>query len=177
MSKLFDRLNFGVEWLFYKGRELFSPPEKKLREIGIQPGWSVMDFGCGIGSYSLVAAKLVGEKGTVYAIDIKPAAANYVKTLAAKKGLTKIQTIITDCDTGLASGVVDVVLLYDVFHDLEQPVKVMNELARVLKPGGILSFSDHHMKDNEILSKITAGGKYTLQRKGNLTYTFIHAGS
>ncbi|GAH20347.1 unnamed protein product, partial [marine sediment metagenome] len=47
------------------------------------------------------------------------------------------------------------------------------ELHRVLKQNGILSFSDHHMKENEIISKVTDKGLFKLLRKGERAYNFI----
>jgi ubiquinone/menaquinone biosynthesis C-methylase UbiE len=41
-----------------------------LLEIGINEGQSVLDFGCGSGTYSLPAAKLVGKKGRIYSVDV-----------------------------------------------------------------------------------------------------------
>jgi hypothetical protein len=42
-----------------------------------------------------------------------------------------------------------------------------------LKPDGILSLSDHHMKENEIESQVTNSGLFSLSRKGQRTYTFL----
>jgi len=50
---------------------------------------------------------------------------------------------------------------------------VLEELHRVLKPEGILSFSDHHMKESEILSRLTSGGLFRLWKKGKKTYSFL----
>ncbi len=66
----------------------------------------------------------------------------------------------------------DVVLLYDIFHMLEDPEGVLKELHRVLKTEGILSFSDHHMKEDKITSEVTAGGLFKLVKKGRKTYRF-----
>ncbi|MCK4637230.1 MAG: class I SAM-dependent methyltransferase, partial [Methanomicrobia archaeon] len=67
---------------------------------------------------------------------------------------------------------VDVVLLYDTFHVLSDPNGVLEELHRVLKPNGILSFSDHHMEENEIVSKVANRELFKLSRKGKRTYSF-----
>jgi ubiquinone/menaquinone biosynthesis C-methylase UbiE len=72
----------------------------------------------------------------------------------------------------LPSDVVDAVLLYDVFHDLTDQNCVLEELHRVLKPDGVLSFSDHHLKENEITSRVTNKGLFALARKGKRTYSF-----
>jgi len=86
--------------------------------------------------------------------------------------LTNIESICSDCATGLEESIMDVVLLYDTFHHLSNPDTVLKELHRVLKPDGILSFSDHHMKEDKILSQVTDKGLFKLSRKGKKTYSF-----
>jgi ubiquinone/menaquinone biosynthesis C-methylase UbiE len=54
---------------------------------------------------------------------------------------------------------------------------VLEELHRILKPNGILSFSDHHMKENEIISRVTNGGLFKILRKGKKTYGFLKQGA
>ena len=117
----------------------------------IKPNFSVLDFGCGSGSYSLIVSKLVGESGKVYALDIHPLAVKRVRDSAAKLGLTNIETICSDCATGLPDESMEVILLYDIFHMLSNSNNVLKELYRVLIQNGVLSFSDHHMKEGEIL--------------------------
>jgi ubiquinone/menaquinone biosynthesis C-methylase UbiE len=78
--------------------------------------------------------------------------------------------------SGLSDNSVDVVLLYDTFHDLYQPDDVLGELHRVLKSGGTLSFSDHHMKEKEILAKVTNTGMFKLSKKCKRTYSFLKIG-
>jgi ubiquinone/menaquinone biosynthesis C-methylase UbiE len=68
---------------------------------------------------------------------------------------------------------IDLVLLYDTFHSLSDPNKVLEELNRILKTGGILSFSDHHMKENEILTAIISGGFFKFFEDGKEIYNFI----
>jgi ubiquinone/menaquinone biosynthesis C-methylase UbiE len=167
--------NFGFKFMSFgfKFRDWRLPRVNILQEVGIKPGSHILDYGCGSGSYTIPAAQLVGESGKVYALDIHPLAVQRVQSVAAKKGLTNIETVLSDCATGLPDNSLDVVLLYDTFHDLDEPDKVLSELHRVLKPDGVLSFNDHHMKDeNEILSRITGTGLFTLLRKGEKVYNF-----
>nr|MDO8089972.1 class I SAM-dependent methyltransferase [Candidatus Sigynarchaeota archaeon] len=109
----------------------------------------------------------------VYALDINPLAVRRVQSIASKRKLTNVETICSDCRTGLPDNSVDVVLLYDTFHLLNNPNEVLEELHRVLKPEGILSFSDHHMKESEILSRVTNRGLFRLWKKGKKTYSFL----
>ena len=158
--------------LGYKFRDFFLPRMNVLKEVGIEPGFHVLDYGCGPGSYIAPLAKLVGESGKIYALDIHPLAIQMVQDIAARKGLRNIETIHSDCATGLENGVVDVVLLCDTYHDLADPDGVLEELHRILKPNCVLSFSDHHMKKDEILAQITKNNLFALSREGKSTYTF-----
>jgi ubiquinone/menaquinone biosynthesis C-methylase UbiE len=159
----------------FKLRDLFLPRKKVLGEVGIELGFHVLDYGCGPGGYVPAAAELVSESGRVYALDIQPLAIRSVESMASKRGLANVETILSDCRTGLPDSSVDVVLLYDTFHDLDEPGKVLEELHRVLKPGGILSFSDHHMKEDDIVQSLTNGKLFKLSGKGERTYTFLRA--
>jgi len=177
MDKPMSNFHFKLMSLSFAFRDIFSPPGNILKEVGIEPGFVILDYGCGTGSYSIPAAQLVGESGKVYALDIHPLAVQRVHKVASKKGLTNIETILSDCATGLPESCVDVVLLFDTLHDLGHPYEVLRELHRVLKPMGTYSISDHHMKEDAILSEVTSRGLFRLWRKGRRTYTFLKEGS
>ena len=169
--------DFKLMTLTYKFRDLFLPRMNILRESGIKPGSHVLDYGCGPGSYLTAAAELVGNSGKIYALDIHPLAIQMVQSIVIKKQLTNVETICSDCQTGLPDNSIDVVLLYDIFHDLSEPDKILEELHRVLKPmRGILSFSDHHMKEDEIVSKVTSSGLFKLSKTGERTFSFVKKG-
>ena len=168
-------LHFRLMTLSLLFRDIIHPPEAMLNEAGIKAGLHVLDFGCGTGSYALPAAQIVGITGRVYALDVHPLAIQRVQRLVVKKGLTNMQTILSDGMTNFPDAVIDVALCYDVFHELREPEKVLAELHRVLKPDGILSFSDHHLKEETIVSKVTAGARFKLSGKGKQTYTFVKA--
>jgi len=144
-----------------------------LKEVGIKPGFQVLDYGCGPGSYVMPLAELMGESGKIYALDIHPLAIQKVKKLITKKHLTNVETIHSDCKTGLPDNSIDVVLLYDILHELSNPDAVLEELHRILKPKGILSSRDHHWNENEIISEVTNKGLFQLLKKGEKTYSFL----
>jgi ubiquinone/menaquinone biosynthesis C-methylase UbiE len=165
----FRFMSFG-----YKFRDLRLPRRNILKEVEIKPGFQVLDYGCGPGGYITAAAQLVSESGKVYALDIQPLAIKQIQNMTTKQKLANIETILSDCATGLPDESIDVVLLYDTFHSLSEPDAVLAELHRVLKHGGILSFNDHHMKaETEIISRITGKGLFRLLRKGKLVYNFF----
>ncbi len=168
-----SKLYFKGMSLIFRIRDLISPRRDVLAEVGIKPGFYVLDYGCGPGGYISALAKLVGTSGRIYALDIHPLAIRAVQKIALRERMENLETIRSDRETGLPDNSLDVVLLYDVFHGLSNPNGVLEEIHRVLKPDGILSFSDHHIGEDEIISRVTETGLLRLSRKGNKTYSFL----
>jgi ubiquinone/menaquinone biosynthesis C-methylase UbiE len=173
MDKAESNVGFRLMALGYKFRDLRLPRINILKEVGIKAGFHVLDYGCGPGSYIVPLAELVGESGKVYALDVHPLAIHMVQNVASKKKLANVETILSGCETGLSDNSLDLVLLYDILHHLSDPNTILKELHRVLKPDGILSLSDHHMKEDEILCVVTNSGFFRLSRKGQRTYSFM----
>jgi ubiquinone/menaquinone biosynthesis C-methylase UbiE len=176
MSETVRALAFELTCVWFKVRDWFTPPEEVLSEAGIAQGAHVLDYGCGPGSHTIAAAHLVGREGHVYAADIDPLAVQRVRATATRKGLPNVTTMLTGCATGLESDSVDVALLYDTYHDLAQPEAVLSELERVLKPGGVLSFSDHHLRQEQIVARVTDGRLFKFSGEGRHTCTFVTEG-
>jgi ubiquinone/menaquinone biosynthesis C-methylase UbiE len=163
---------FHANTLMFKFRDFFFPRRKILEEAGIKPGFKILDYGCGSGSYIPDASELAGPSGKVYALDINPVAIEMVQSLASIRQLKNVETILTDYNTGLLGASVDVVFFYDTFHALKEPQLVMKEIHRILKPDGILSFRDRYLKEEEIMEGVTRKRLFKLKKKGKRTYTF-----
>lgn len=144
----------------------------KLEKIGIREGQTVLDFGCGPGSYTIPAAQIVGEKGKVYALDIHPLAIKAVDEKAKKKKLTNITAILSHRDTGLPDESVDVILLYDTIHHIKDKPALLKELHRVLERDGFLSVTDHHLKANEILEIVAGTSLFSLKERDKGLFNF-----
>ena len=176
MDKPMSKVGFKLMTLAFRIRDLLRPRLDVLKEAGIEPGFSILDYGCGPGSYIIPLTRLVGSSGEIYALDINPSAIKAIREIAARKAIANVKTIESDCDTGLPNNHVDVVLLYDTFHNLSRPDDVLRELHRVLKSGGTLSFSDHHMKEQDIIGRVTKTGWFKFSTKGKKTYSFSKVG-
>lgn len=168
-----SNIGFRIMAFGFKIRDFLKPRQKIVKEIGLKAGFQVLDYGCGPGGYILPVSRAIGASGKLYALDIYPLAIEMVKKITAKNMLGNVETVLSNSSIGIAAEALDAVLLYDVFHDLTNQSIVLKELHRVLKPTGVLSFSDHHLKKNEITSKVTSTGLFTLKSKGKYTYTFI----
>jgi ubiquinone/menaquinone biosynthesis C-methylase UbiE len=145
-------------------RDMFLRPKKILTKVeGIRNGVSILDYGCGPGSFTVAAAEMVGKNGTVFAADIHPLAIERVQQSALKKGFKNIKTILTADNTGLPDSSIDIVFLFYVLHDFHFPCKIIRELHRVLKSDGILIVIDHKLEDEEVnalLTKPTSAFKF-----------------
>lgn len=100
---------------------------------------SIVEFGSGYGTFTLAAAKRTS--GTVYAFDIKPNLVSLLQRKALDQGLENVKTNLRDFiaqGTRLPSESVDHAMVYNILH-IEDPVSLLKEAYRVLKPGGIVS--------------------------------------
>lgn len=160
----------------FRFRDWLRPPINILREVGVLPGMTVLDFGCGPGGFSLAAAHLVGASGQVYALDIHPLALSMVMKAAERKSLRNIHPIHGSYPEDLPDESMDVVLLYDVLHDLPETDSILRAIHRILKPNGMLSASDHHLGEAPLLSIITGSGLFRLAKCNVLTCQFTRIG-
>ncbi len=87
MDKLEPDLHFKLMALAFKLRDIFAPRRNILKEAGIKPGFHVLDYGCGSGSYIADTAELVGKSGWIYALDIHPLAIESVQRRSSEKQL------------------------------------------------------------------------------------------
>ncbi|PIU12558.1 MAG: class I SAM-dependent methyltransferase [Hadesarchaea archaeon CG08_land_8_20_14_0_20_51_8] len=115
----------------------FFNPLKILKAMGLNNKTKdVSDFGCGYGTFSIPAAKLVS--GKVYAIDIDPKMIAVVKDKTQNNAVNNIKTIVHDLlgkGSGLKNESVDYVLLFNVLHT-QYPRKLLDEAFRILRTNG-----------------------------------------
>ena len=127
-----------------------------LKKVGIKQGDTILDFGCRVGHYTIPAAKVVGNKGIVYAVDKEQQALNELEQKAVHINLKNIRTINTSgrIEINLENDSIDVVLFYDVlhYHEKKEREKLYAEAYRVLKQDSMLSvYPKHTLEDNPIM--------------------------
>ena len=111
--------------------------------LGIAPGKSVADIGAGSGWFTVRAARRVTPAGTVYAVDINPDAIEYIDDRAKKENLANIKTVLGGAgDPRLPPDSVNAVLLMKTYHEVAQPVELMQNLRSALRPGARVGIID-----------------------------------
>lgn len=157
----------------FKLRDWLKPRGQLLDEIPLKAGDTVLDYGCGPGSYVPELAARVGQNGLVIAVDIHPLAIERVETVARQQKLHNVQTGLNDGVhlPGLADASVNAVLLFDIFHMLGDPEGVLAEIHRVLRADGVLAVNNPHMNQDDLLTKVTRSGDFRLAKCG--AHSFI----
>ena len=120
--------------------KIFRNIEKEINFSELKSGYYILDFGCGPGFNTIHAAKIVGIKGKVFALDIQKQAIEIVTKKAEKNKLKNIETILSDCYSGLKDNTINLVYLHNTFPMIKNKKDVLNEIYRVLKINGRLSY-------------------------------------
>jgi len=109
--------------------------------IGVQPGQTVLEVGCGTGFFTLPAATLIGDQGRLIAMDVTSDFITHVSKKVDAANLKNVQVIKGNAlDSGLDTGSIDTVLLFGVLPFPLLPLnQLLPEMHRVLRPEGFLS--------------------------------------
>jgi len=139
---------------------------KTLQRIGIKSYQSILDFGCGSGTYTIPVAKIVGKQGNVYALDKDKNALDNLMKKAKLGGLKNIRRMATsgELSIDLPDESVDVSLIFDVFHryyfpQIEDRKRLLDEIYRITKTNGFVSVWPKHM-ESEVRAEIEGANFY-----------------
>jgi SAM-dependent methyltransferase len=118
-------------------------------DAGIRAGMRVLDFGCGVGDVSFLAAAMVGKDGLVVGVDRSPTAVDTARARAAQAGLENVRFYLAD-DEGL--GDVPETELFDaligrlVLMYQGDPTLALRRMTARLKPRGIVAFNEVQLR-------------------------------
>ena len=140
--------------------------DKRVVTFGIREGMTVVDYGCGPGRYVTRFARLVGNRGKVYAVDVQPLAIEMVKRKVTKQALENIVPVLAQgYAIGLPDKVADMVCALDMFFALREPTVFLREVRRIIKPDGTLIIDDGHQSRQVTLRKIEASGSWRVMEE------------
>jgi|SRR3989344_9342406 len=124
---------------------MFSDPVKNLKFFGLRDNSIVADLGAGTGFYSIAAGQMVPH-GKVYAVEIVKDFLTTIKHKAEDAHLKNVETLWGNIEdkggTHIADGVVDAVIASNTLFQVEDKNQFIEEIKRILKPGGRVLFID-----------------------------------
>ncbi len=124
---------------FDSNRYMWQQPKKLLDVIGVKKGMTIADVGAGEGYFTLRLARKVGYEGKVYANDINESFLEKIRNSCKKEGFNNVITILGNSDDPLLpEGKIDMVLMVNVMHLLENPSTFIKNIRPSLKPEGCL---------------------------------------
>ncbi len=164
---LSDRVHFRMMSLVHETLYgLFRDPYQALDAAGLEPGQEVLEVGCGPGFFTVPAARIVGERGSVYALDVSPLAVERVQQKIEKERATNVETILADAaQTGLPDQRFDLIFVFGFAHSVGNMEDILTELHRLLRPGGILSIEGASSLSSELFYPLKRQGRISQFRK------------
>ena len=141
----------GAEWLIRNEREREERCSLMLANLGIKPGMTVCDMGCGNGFYALQLAKMVGPRGQVLGVDIQPEMLKFLRNRMEQRNINNITPILGSLhDPRLPRNQVDLVLLVDVYHEFSHPEQMLKSIRDSLSPTGVVALLEYRSEDPKV---------------------------
>ena len=129
-------------------RDEWQKPHEVIQALGLAPEASVADIGAGTGYFAARLANML-PKGTVYAVDLEPDMVKYLGERAKREGLKNLKPIAGSAGDARLPAKVDLVLLVDVYHHIENREQYFTRLAASLKPRGRVAVIDFDLDSPE----------------------------
>ena len=183
-GRLFPPQDLGL--LEGPDRDAWQRPEQIMDHLRIGEGSVVADLGAGGGWFTIRLAQRVGPNGRVYAEDVQQEMIGSINRRVEREGLTWVKTVLgTPVDPQLP-GPVDVVLIVDAYHEMDDPVALLRNVRKALKPlgrVGIVEFTkaghgpgppmEERVDPDKVIADAKAAG-LRLESRGNfLRYQYL----
>ena len=124
-----------------RDREL--QPERVIRAVGVEPGMTLGEIGAGRGYFTVKLARAVGSTGRVLANDIDSGALASLERRCRREDLDNVETVLGEYeDPLLPDRALDMVFIVYAFHDIEEQVPLLENLAPSLRPGATVVVLD-----------------------------------
>jgi ubiquinone/menaquinone biosynthesis C-methylase UbiE len=141
----------GADWLIRDTREREERCSLMLANLGVKPGMTICDMGCGNGYYALQLAQMTGNKGTVVGVDVQPEMLSLLRERMEKDGIENVIPVLGSFhDPRLPPNMIDLILLVDVYHEFSHPEQMLAAMRKSLKPDGVIVFLEYRLEDPEV---------------------------
>jgi demethylmenaquinone methyltransferase/2-methoxy-6-polyprenyl-1,4-benzoquinol methylase len=151
-------------------RYRFFGPTRILQGADIRPGQTVLEVGCGTGFFTLPAAQLLGDQGSLVAMDMLPMSVEAVTKKVQTANLKNVRVVKGDAlNTQLAAESLDAVLIFGVIPAPMLPMdRLLSEMQRILKPGGTMAV----WPPSWVHQTIVQSGLFAFTSKRNAVYNY-----
>ncbi len=141
-----------AEKLMAPERKEFQDPDKVLQYLNLGQCSVLVDVGCGPGWFALEAAKKMQPGGLVYGVDISEKMLALLKERAKAEGLTNVQAVLAEEEDEfpIPTESADVVLIANVYHEVDPASNFLGEIKRILKPGSICMVVDWKKEETPV---------------------------
>jgi SAM-dependent methyltransferase len=129
-------------------RDAWQKPHEVIQALALQPDARVADLGAGTGYFAARLANML-PRGRVYAVDIEPDMVRYLEARAKREGLGNVLALEGKPDDPRLPAKVDMVLLVDVYHHIEDRARYFRRLRLSLRPGGRVAIIDFKLDSPE----------------------------
>jgi len=128
-------------------RAAWQKPGEVVAALGLQRGQRVADLGAGTGYFSRLLSSAVGADGTVFAVEVEPNLVAHLRARADREGTRNVVPVLASADDPrLPAGLLDVVLIVDTYHHLDDRIAYLRNLRRVLRASGRVAIIDWHKR-------------------------------
>lgn len=122
-------------------RDLWQKPHEVIQALALPPDAIVADIGAGTGYFATRLAELL-PTGRVYAVDVEPDMVRYLADRAKREKRGNLVALQGAPDDPKLPGKVDLILLVDAYHHIDDRERYFSELRRYLKPGAHVAIID-----------------------------------
>jgi SAM-dependent methyltransferase len=127
------------------GRDAWQKPHEVIQALALQRDALVADIGSGTGYFAVRLAHFVPQ-GRVYGVDTEPDMVTYLAERAKREGLNNLAAVAGTPDDARLPEKMNLVLMVDVYHHIEQRESYFRKLAQSLKPDGRIAIIDFNAK-------------------------------
>jgi ubiquinone/menaquinone biosynthesis C-methylase UbiE len=149
--------HFAADWLERPERIQEERPDVLIAELDLKPGMIVADIGAGTGYHASRIAPLIstkgnnGNSGKVFAVDIQPEMLALLDKSMKRQGLYNVTPVLgSEKSPKLATASVDLIIMVDVYHELEYPAEMLRAMVDALKPNGRIAFVEFKEEDPSV---------------------------
>ena len=183
----FDDVEYWRKVFDDPARDRWQKPRELVKALGVRPGMVVADLGAGTGYLSHHLADAVGANGTVLVVETEPNLVVHLRKRAEGERTPNVVPILASADNPrLPAGGVDLVIVLDTYHHVDDRIAYFRALHRTLRPDGRVAIVDWHKRElpvgpppdhklarEQVVDEMRAAGWSVAQELDLLPYQYV----